>query len=96
MQSLRPRAWAFDMWGVGVTWLELTLATPQVRVSGAARASEAKGREGASAAALLWEHRRTPRSAAVPASTPHRAPRPRPQRACCRALCAPHEPWDEP
>ena len=32
MRALRPRAWTYDIWSVGVTWLELVLATPQVRV----------------------------------------------------------------
>lgn len=27
---MRPRAWTYDMWGVGVVWLELIMATPQV------------------------------------------------------------------
>ncbi len=30
-RGVRPRAWTYDMWGVGVVWLELIMATPQVR-----------------------------------------------------------------
>ncbi|GIL81024.1 hypothetical protein Vretimale_9291 [Volvox reticuliferus] len=30
MKVMRPRAWAYDIWSVGVVWLELLMATPQV------------------------------------------------------------------
>ncbi|GIL50633.1 hypothetical protein Vafri_6764 [Volvox africanus] len=30
MKAMRPRAWAYDIWSVGVVWLELLMATPQV------------------------------------------------------------------
>ncbi|PNH02892.1 hypothetical protein TSOC_011092 [Tetrabaena socialis] len=29
-RGMRPRSWTYDMWSVGVVWLELLLATPQV------------------------------------------------------------------